>query len=336
MPQRITVALYGKPTLKVVDGTSRRVIPLLGAHEGRIGIGYLIPGMRSNDPWQSTIWCLAVQNTILHAWRCMKILEGSGCINLESVCACWTASDSEILQLNDVEESHVCHLRDGMGSIEAYTTLRDAVRALYPTGDEVDTIAANLHLAGISVGTEDLVCAAKEAHIPLTPLIKRLKRNAEEHRLYSNRGQGLHTTIAILDDFCEYLRIAGLLEGMPDMNWHYIEVGEIELLHELSGIDGLKKYLDHIEEYFFEDVKVFYGRVAHNVVEQPQLVTKNGDTYQFLHARIVNGEILIRTRVTYFPRKEVHEAEYPLNFLYVHIGLPYNRPIVKSFCGFLK
>lgn len=335
MPKRITVALYGKPTQKVVDGVMRRVIPLLGAHDGRIGIGYLIPGLESKDPWQSTIWCLAVQNTILHAWRCMKILEGAGCIDLASVCACWTASNTDAEKLNDVEESHVCRLSDGMGGAEAYTTLRNAVRTLYPTSDEIDTMVANLHLAGISVGTEDLVCAAKETHTPLTPLIKRLKRNAEEHRL-CRFDKVLHAKNADLDDFCEYLRIAGLLEGMPDMNWHYIEVGEIELLHEISGIDGLKKYLDHIEEYFYQEIKVFYGRVAHNVIEQPYFIARNGNKYEFLHAHNLGDTIYVLTRTTSFPENAVYLGEHSLDMLYTLIGLPYSRPTVQSFCGFLK
>ncbi len=336
MPDRITVALYGKPTLKVVDGIKRNVIPFLGAHQGHIGIGYLIPGVQSNDPWQSTIWCLAVENTILHAWRCMKILEGAGCIDLESVCACWTASDFKILHLNEVEESHVCRLSDGMGGMEAYTILRNAVHTLYPSSDEIDTIIANLHLAGISVGTDDLVYAAQKSHISLTPLIKRLKRNAEEHRLYSSRGISLHTTAALLDDFCEYLRVAGLLEGMPDMNWHYIEVGEIELLHELSGIDGLERYLSHIKEYFYQDIKVFYGRIAHNVVEQPYFTAQNGNKYEFLHARSVNEKIFVLTRTTSLHGKAVYVGEHSLEMLYTLIGLSYSRPKVRSFTGFLK
>jgi hypothetical protein len=343
MLQRPIIALYGSASEKNVDGKKRLVIPFLGAHDGHIGIGFMLPStFSSNDTWMCTIWCLALEDTTLHAWRCMKMLEKVECIDLDSLCACWTASAFTVHQHDERDDAHLCKLSNQNGGVFAFRKLQICVQGLLPSDDEIDTMVANLLIAGIAVDIRDVRKAANEAHLALSPLIQRLTRKLDirqlklaQHALHNEPL--IHTSCPELDDFCDYVRVVGIMSGDKDMNWHYIELGELRLLNEIASLEEMQEYLS--EKYrvahMHDEVKVFYGRIAHGVVEQPTLTVASGNTFAFRYAHRVDGRLLIHTSITH-NGVLLREGEFPFGVIRAMIGHTYSRPEVRSFCGFLK
>lgn len=304
----VVIATRGVPSVKIVDGQRRHVVPFVGAdREGefaQVGIGLIYPD------GGGTIWGCVMPHSLIQSWRGMKILERIERIDHGTLCGCWTIARRDV---HTSDKRHLDELAEQVGGADKLQALRDEVLASVPSADELNAMITSLREKSVDVNSWELEEEVKAGRIAMSPLIEMLVRETEERRQEHQREEEeikrpLSRTES-LGAFFEDLGIANFLDGPAfgayGMDWGHSNLGELD---QVAKRASFSKYLTdgfHLEHTTSgpETISAKIGQgitmfqTSFGEIEQPWYVDATGTKYTFLSAKWTGGRFYICTLI---------------------------------------